>query len=182
MVIDDELMHQVTEKAARLDEAERHADRAKADYHQAVRRLHLAGGSLREIAEALGLSHQRVHQIIEASGGTIRWKPKKAGSAEPACTFCGRLEHDVRQLIAGPGAYICSACVRLARRVVRRGEQVDTALTSLQPVPATSKLACSFCAKPARQVTRLVAGPGIRICNECLDRCDEILAARPVRR
>jgi hypothetical protein len=41
------------------------AERARTDYHHAIRRLHAAGGSLREIAEALRLSHQRVHQIID---------------------------------------------------------------------------------------------------------------------
>jgi DNA invertase Pin-like site-specific DNA recombinase len=45
--------------------AQHAAYRAKVDYHQAIRRLRAAGGSLREIAEALRLSHQRVHQIIE---------------------------------------------------------------------------------------------------------------------
>ena len=40
-------------------------ERARADYHHAIRRLHAAGGSMREIAECLGLSHQRVHQIVE---------------------------------------------------------------------------------------------------------------------
>jgi DNA invertase Pin-like site-specific DNA recombinase len=46
--------------------------RAKVDYHQAIRRLHAAGGSLREIAEALRMSHQRVHQIIEEAAEPTR--------------------------------------------------------------------------------------------------------------
>jgi len=45
------------------------ADRARIDLHHAIRRLHAAGGSLREIAEALGLSHQRVHQIVDTEEG-----------------------------------------------------------------------------------------------------------------
>ena len=34
---------------------------------------------------------------------------------------------------------------------------------------------CSFCGKPQNQVKRLVAGPGVYICNECIDLCSEII-------
>ncbi len=49
---------------SRLAELEQHASAVQLELHQAIRRLHGAGGSLREIAEAVGLSHQRVHQIV----------------------------------------------------------------------------------------------------------------------
>ena len=44
-------------------------ERVRADYHHAIRRLHAAGASMREIAESLGVSHQRVHQILEEDAG-----------------------------------------------------------------------------------------------------------------
>jgi ATP-dependent Clp protease ATP-binding subunit ClpX len=34
------------------------------------------------------------------------------------CTFCRRSEHDVRKLVAGPGVYICDACIEAAHRIV----------------------------------------------------------------
>ena len=37
-------------------------------------------------------------------------------------------------------------------------------------------LACSFCGKGQKQVKKLVAGPGVYICDECIDLCNEILA------
>jgi ATP-dependent Clp protease ATP-binding subunit ClpX len=37
---------------------------------------------------------------------------------------------------------------------------------------------CSFCGKSQKQVKALVAGPGVYICNECIDLCAEILADR----
>ena len=37
-------------------------------------------------------------------------------------------------------------------------------------------LTCSFCGKHQRQVNRLIAGPDVYICNECVDRCVEIIA------
>ena len=38
-----------------------------------------------------------------------------------------------------------------------------------------SRLLCSFCAKTQGQVDRLIAGPGVCICNECVDLCRAIL-------
>lgn len=36
-------------------------------------------------------------------------------------------------------------------------------------------VACSFCGKSEGQVSRLIAGPGVFICNECVTLCEEIL-------
>jgi len=36
-------------------------------------------------------------------------------------------------------------------------------------------LQCSFCGKPQDQVQKLIAGPGIYICNECVNLCNDIL-------
>ncbi|WP_088007265.1 ATP-dependent protease ATP-binding subunit ClpX [Indiicoccus explosivorum] len=36
-------------------------------------------------------------------------------------------------------------------------------------------LKCSFCGKPQEQVRKLVAGPGVYICDECIDLCTEIV-------
>ena len=56
MTLDEQMLKKAQREAARFAESERAALLARADYHTAVRRLHLAGGSLREIAEALGIS------------------------------------------------------------------------------------------------------------------------------
>ena len=37
------------------------------------------------------------------------------------------------------------------------------------------QLTCSFCGKPQNQVSRLVAGPGVYICDECVNVCLDIL-------
>ncbi len=37
------------------------------------------------------------------------------------------------------------------------------------------QLKCSFCGKPQGQVRRLIAGPGVYICDECIQLCREIL-------
>ncbi|MBP5303822.1 MAG: ATP-dependent Clp protease ATP-binding subunit ClpX [Clostridia bacterium] len=38
------------------------------------------------------------------------------------------------------------------------------------------EVVCSFCGKSQDQVFRLLAGPGVYICNECIDLCSDILA------
>ena len=36
-------------------------------------------------------------------------------------------------------------------------------------------LKCSFCGKSQKQVKKLIAGPGVYICNECIELCNEII-------
>jgi hypothetical protein len=38
---------------------------------------------------------------------------------------------------------------------------------------------CSFCFKPNTEVERLVAGPAVYVCNECVDLCVQIIEATP---
>ena len=68
--ISQELLDRARDAGAALADAERRVLTGRADYHTAIRRLHLAGASLREIADALSLSHQRVQQIVSVSGGS----------------------------------------------------------------------------------------------------------------
>jgi ATP-dependent Clp protease ATP-binding subunit ClpX len=52
-----------------------------------------------------------------------------------------------------------------------------------RPTDSNEQLLCSFCGKSQRQVKKLIAGPGVYICDECIDLCNEIideeLAATP---
>ena len=47
----------------------------------------------------------------------------------------------------------------------------------MTPRAATPKtpMACSFCGKGKDDVKKLVAGPGVYICDECIDLCVEII-------
>jgi hypothetical protein len=99
MTLDEELLAAARQAGAKATVAQEQAEVAKAVYHHHVLRLHRAGGSMREIADALKISHQRVHQIVEQSRRTER------------CWFCARDAVDVDKLIAGPAALICDICV-----------------------------------------------------------------------
>ncbi len=44
-----------------------------------------------------------------------------------------------------------------------------------RPTDTNEQLLCSFCGKSQRQVKKLIAGPGVYICDECIDLCNEII-------
>jgi ClpX C4-type zinc finger len=199
--MDETLLAEARQAQERLIDAERDADVARADFHRAVRRLHLHGASLRELAGALGLSHQRVHQIVESAGGSRRWlrgHRQSRPAPELICTFCGQPKEPAGQLIAGPGVFICQACVPLARDVIATGQPGGDPFVPVIAGPELSqpgygprvKVACSFCGKRVDQVPGLAASsaligsssakggyqPRATVCIECLDLCDEIFA------
>src|SRR3974377_1580506 len=44
-----------------------------------------------------------------------------------------------------------------------------------RPTDSNDQLLCSFCGKSQRQVKKLIAGPGVYICDECIDLFNEII-------
>src|SRR3954449_1589004 len=44
-----------------------------------------------------------------------------------------------------------------------------------RPTDSNEQLLCSFCGKSQRQVKKLIAGPGVYICDECIDLWNEII-------
>ena len=188
--MNDDLLTEARRAQERLIDAERDADVARAEFYRAVRRLHLHGASLRELAANLGLSHQRVHQIVEEAGGSRRWLRGGARHGRPdplllACSFCGKQQQEVRKLIAGPGVYICDPCIVLAGEVLGSGDPADTELGTMNALPEhATRLKCSFCGKDRRQAAGLAVMSAVTlertsasaaICSECLALCNEIL-------
>ena len=47
--------------------------------------------------------------------------------------------------------------------------------------PTRRKLRCSFCGKREDEVEKLIAGPGVFICNECVDLCNRIITEEAAR-
>ncbi|WP_329004906.1 hypothetical protein OHA18_16120 [Kribbella sp. NBC_00709] len=43
-----------------------------------------------------------------------------------------------------------------------------------------SLVRCSFCGKLRDEVDRLIAGPGVFICNECVGLCEQLLSGKPM--
>jgi ClpX C4-type zinc finger len=189
MGLEPELMREAERAKEQLAVAQHAANRAKVDYHQAIRRLHAAGGSLREIAEALRLSHQRVHQIIDEAAEPTqrRWRrePQRLPGPVGPCSFCGRPRDVCVKLIAGPEVFICDRCMIQATQLAAGSAVEGQAEGRMRLEPPASEARCSFCNLEARQVRHLVAsglpGPADkfgdlpRICDKCRDLCLEIL-------
>ena len=55
------------------------------------------------------------------------------------CSFCGKSQHEVRKLIAGPSVFICDECVELCNDIIReeldeRSEEGQTKLPKPQEI------------------------------------------------
>jgi hypothetical protein len=176
MTIHEQLLRKAQAAGAKLADTEHQIELARKEYHAIIRRVHLAGGSLREIAQALGLSHQRVQQIVDGAGGSWWhrvWRSRN-GKGSLVCTFCKCPKNKVAKLIAGPKVFICDACVALAEQGLAGGSAAGTS-GSLSLAGEDAKARCSFCSKRRATDRPLLIGPGANICGECLSVCRQIL-------
>ena len=78
------------------------------------------------------------------------------------CSFCGKSQHEVRKLIAGPTVFICDECVELCNDIIR--EETKSALVKTRdgvPTPAGNlQGARRLCDRPEpRQARALGRGP-----------------------
>jgi hypothetical protein len=168
-------------RAARADvtEADRRALLSRAEYHTAIRRLHLAGGSVREVAEALSISHQRVQQIVQAAGGTWWGRMWRTRTVRPdaVCTWCGRPPSEVAKLIAGPRVYICDACIAAAERAALGRETGGRFSLEMR---ASIRRRCSFCGRTAGKDRPVLSAPRGHVCGACLQMCRQIADSSPL--
>ncbi|MDT8998544.1 ATP-dependent Clp protease ATP-binding subunit ClpX [Paucibacter sp. APW11] len=70
---------------------------------------------------------------------------KKGNSSEKVlyCSFCGKSQHEVKKLIAGPSVFICDECIELCNDIIRDEVPADAAQTRASksdlPVPSEIK-------------------------------------------
>jgi hypothetical protein len=117
------------------------------------------GGLAARMLAEIGVGYEHVRRRVER--------------AALACSFCGRSGLDAVHLVAGPNVYICERCVNQAGRLADHDDS-RASQTSLSVVDQDHTVTCSFCGKRQGEGTRLIAGPGARICTECLVLCREI--------
>jgi hypothetical protein len=176
MTVNEELLNKARTAGEALAQAERNVQQTRAEYHGIVRRMHLAGSSLREIAQALGLSHQRVHQMVEGAGGSWwsrLWGPRNLRT-NLSCTFCKRPQGRLARLIAGPKVHICDACVDAAEKSLN-AERDPMVRPTFARAGESSRARCSFCGKGRSSERPLLTSPAGGICGECLAVCRQIL-------
>ncbi|MBZ5498989.1 MAG: hypothetical protein LAP85_21530 [Acidobacteriia bacterium] len=173
MTIHEALLKKARAAGTRLADAERQVQLARNEYHAIVRRMHLAGGSLREIAQALDLSHQRVQQMVDGAGGSWWQRVWRARNVKNdlTCTFCNRPQSQVARLIAGPKVYICDACIAAAEESMTGSSPYG----SLALAGEGARARCSFCGKGRTSDRLLLTGPRGNVCGECLNVCRQIL-------
>ncbi|MBP7666472.1 MAG: ATP-dependent Clp protease ATP-binding subunit ClpX, partial [Burkholderiaceae bacterium] len=53
---------------------------------------------------------------------------KKGASGEKVlyCSFCGKSQHEVKKLIAGPSVFICDECIELCNDIIRDEAPAET--------------------------------------------------------
>jgi hypothetical protein len=85
--------------------------------------------SLELIAKAFGYENWNILAAkIEAAAPRVAAAPAPDSAQESApeetlcCSFCGKSQHDVKKLIAGPAVFICDECVDLCTEIVRDEE------------------------------------------------------------
>ncbi len=189
MTLDEAVLRDVEAARDHLERLESSVFEARRAFHHAIRQLHAAGGSMREIAAALGMSHQRVHQIIgedaivevearvrdvvplptpgrDEAGGQVAGGPG-AGAVGPSSGTAGPGGTRTGGVTPTPGDTAGAVAVPTARS--RAGAS---------PVPGR----CAFCGAEAGDTTRLLGTAGRRfICGSCVAGARSRLAVRAAR-
>jgi hypothetical protein len=127
--------------------------------------------------DPFGLRRRRFLQIIAATGGGQRESGRARARELLSCSFCGEHQTQVGNLIAGPGHYICHGCVDRAQTALATpGTRASgPEATMWRASDTVQDEGCSFCGK-SHQVEAMAAAERGRICNECLDLCQDIIA------
>ena len=102
-----------------------------------------------------------------------------AAGAGLSCSFCGSTPGQAHKLVAGPDICICDGCIVLAASVLVTAGPPATAASTATMVRLGSRASgqrCSFCGQPYHRVAGLAAAGDARICFECAELCQEILA------
>lgn len=145
--------------------------------------------SLELIATAFGCASWNV---LAAKIGAARPRQPRAdaalaggGQATAYCTFCGKSQHDVRRLIAGPSStYICDACVVLCNDVIEdKDNQIVFALLQADEDSGQQGYPAALAHLAGQATEELVAfveqcRRGVQRYRRALDDIQFVLAAR----
>src|SRR3954465_11374548 len=66
---------------------------------------------------------------------------KSAGDKLLYCSFCGKSQHEVRKLIAGPSVFICDECIELCNDIIREeGSSTEAARADRNKLPTPHEI------------------------------------------
>jgi len=123
-------------------------------------------------AKSIPLSHSECLELVSRALGFRNWnvlaakieaqRMVEATDTKPAgakalvstlyCSFCGKSQHDVAKLIAGPDVFICDECVSLCDDVLADGDQTFSEVTAETLRPQTTEELILFKAKVGRSL------------------------------
>ena len=98
-----------------------------------------------------------------ASGPGVRYDPPDASHA-PRAPILPEVRAQSREEI------------EVVERELKAIENELRAVASAKRAPASASLYCSFCGKDQEEVRKLVAGPAVFICDECIQIANDIIA------
>jgi len=56
------------------------------------------------------------------------------------CSFCGKSQHEVRKLIAGPSVFICDECIELCNDIIREESATDKGKPTKSDLPTPREI------------------------------------------
>ncbi|MBI3973419.1 MAG: sigma-70 family RNA polymerase sigma factor [Chloroflexi bacterium] len=132
---------------------------------RAVALYYLEGLSYAEVAATLDVPVSTVKSRLFKSRSKLRLALE--GAAETA------------EMAEAIGAGSEATDSRRRRETMSKKEKAKMTSTQAPTAPQPkATIHCSFCARPAAEVPRLIAGPGsVYICSDCVAKCNEIIAA-----
>jgi ATP-dependent Clp protease ATP-binding subunit ClpX len=65
---------------------------------------------------------------------------KKSGEKLLYCSFCGKSQHEVRKLIAGPSVFVCDECITLCNDIMREEIQGDSTKGEKSDLPVPKEI------------------------------------------
>ena len=68
----------------------------------------------------------------------------KSGEKLLYCSFCGKSQHEVRKLIAGPSVFVCDECITLCNDIMREEIQNDRAKTGKSDLPVPKEICATL--------------------------------------
>ena len=64
------------------------------------------------------MSIAAIKKELDGYVGPGKRRRRNRGKADPACSFCGKSQKQVKKLVGGTGVYICDECIDLCNEVL----------------------------------------------------------------
>jgi len=134
-----------------------------------------AGRRLRDRLAELGAEAERVQADLRRQVGLMR---AAGGSPAEIAAAVGLGEDQVRELLrAADGAAVVGDAVAARLEELDEAEDVDLGGPSREAATGWVTLSCAFCGASQENVGKLIAGPGVAICDGCARLALDLLVA-----